>query len=488
MKKQQKYSFTKSDLQSVCSVLLFILLMGCSPATQQVTWVSTTDEARWVQQPEVKTTQSTDKPYIEILTDEPKQTIDGFGGCFNELSWDAIRLLDEPGRQELLKNLFDPNDGLNFTFCRTPMGANDYAREWYSYNETDGDFEMKHFSIERDKEAVIPFIKAALALNPNIKLWASPWSVPTWMKTNKHYANRSMECNDLPKEREVPIYTDQIIQETEYLQALALYFSKYLDAYQKEGIDVSMVMYQNEAFTFNQWPTGSWTPQSIARFNMEYLGPQLAKTHPHVEIYAGTFNTADSLVYATILNHPDAKKYIKGIGVQWEAREIFPTLKELYPGFKWMQSESECGNGRFGWKDAQHTFDLMKRYINHGAHSYIEWNMVLKDDGRSSWCWTQNALIRILSDTKEVIYTPEYYVYKHVCSFVPVGSVVLPFKSANTGDNNLLAFKTPSGEIIIVTGNYNDTPNETTFKLGEKYFTVVLPAHSFNTFKLGAKS
>mgnify|MGYP003623226692 CR=1 FL=1 len=166
------------------------------------------------------------------------------------------------------------------------MAANDYSRNWYSYDETDGDFELKNFSIDRDKEAVIPYIKSALALNPNIRLWASPWSAPTWMKTNKHYANRSTECNDLPKEKEVPLYTDQFIQEDAYLRAFALYFSKYLDAYKNEGINISMVMYQNEAFTFSQWPNGSWTPQSIARFNGQYLGPQLASTHPDVEIYA----------------------------------------------------------------------------------------------------------------------------------------------------------------------------------------------------------
>jgi glucosylceramidase len=301
------------------------------------------------------------------------------------------------------------------------------------------------------------------------------------MKTNRHYANRSSACNDLPKEREVPLYTDQVIQEPAYLQALALYFSKYLDAYAAEGIDVSMVMYQNEAFTFSQWPNGSWTPRSIARFNMEYLGPHLAKSHPRVEIYAGTFNTADSAVYATVLGHPDARKYIRGIGVQWEGREIFPKLQERYPWVKLMQSESECGNGRFGWQDARHTFGLMRHYINNGAHAYMEWNMVLKDDGSSSWCWTQNALVRVLSDTREVVYTPEYYVYKHVCSFVPAGSVVLPFTPAGAG---LIAFRTPAGKIVIAIENAGEGAEETTFKVGEEYFTVTLPARSFNTFTL----
>lgn len=467
--------------------LILIYFLSCSDS-QKVKWVSTTNETRWLQQAGIETVKNTDKKaYIEILVDAPKQTIDGFGACFNELGWDAIHLVDETKQQEIFKNLFDSKDGLNFTFCRTPVGANDYSREWYSYNETDGDFEMKNFSIERDKEAIIPYIKTALSLNPNIKLWASPWSVPTWMKINKHYANKSTDCNDLPKDKEVPLYNDQVIQDPKYLEALALYFEKYLDAYKVEGIDISMVMYQNEAFTFSQWPNGSWKPQSIANFNLKYLGPHLEKTHPNVEIYAGTFNTSDSIVYREILGKPESKKYIKGVGVQWEGRDIFPTLHAKYPGFKLMQSESECGWGRFGWEDAKHTFNLMQIYLNNYANSYIGWNMVLKDDGSSSWCWKQNALIRIMSDTKEVIYTPEYYVYKHVCSFVPVGSVVLHSTSVDAGDedyNNLIAFKTPEGEVIIVIGNYNETDTEKTFKVGDKYFTVTLPANSFNTFRI----
>ncbi|MDR3217642.1 MAG: glycosyl hydrolase family 30 [Dysgonamonadaceae bacterium] len=471
--------------------LTFIFIAGIfilsSCTNKKASWIVTTDENRWVQQADISLAKATDKEsYVEIQVDLPQQTIDGFGGCFNELGWDALQSVDEVTRTRILNDLFDPSaDGLKFNFCRTPMGANDYARNWYSYDEVDGDFEMKHFSIERDQEAVIPYIKAALAINPAIKIWASPWSPPTWMKTNKHYANKSAECNDLQKDKEVPLYTDQFIQEPQYLQAFALYFSKYLDAYKAEGIDVSMVVYQNEAFTFNQWPNSSWHPKSIAHFNGKYLGPQLAKTHPEVELYIGTFNTADTLIYETVLNDPDCQKYIKGVCLQWEGRDAISFVKNKYPELKLMQSESECGNGKFSWKDAEHTFDLMKRYINDGANSYMNWNMALKDDGVSGWCWKQNALIRIMSDTKEVIYTPEYYVYKHLTSFVPKGSVRLPVQAVNGEEyDNLLAFQTPENTIIIVLANYRTAAKTVTLKIAEQYLTVELPANSFNTIKI----
>ena len=466
-------------------VLAVVALMFSACNHQKASWVSTTDESRWQQQASIALSTQTNKTaYVEILMENPQQQIEGFGACFNELGWDALQIVDELTRNKILNDLFNPEDGLNFNYCRTSIGANDYSRNWYSYNETDGDFELKNFSIERDKEAVIPYIKAALSIRSDMKLWASPWSAPTWMKTNKHYANKSTDCNDLPKDKEVPVYTDQVIQEPEYLQAFALYFSKYIDAYKAEGIDISMVVFQNEAFTFSQWPNGSWKPSSIARFNGQYLGPQLAKTHPKVEIYAGTFNTADPAVYETVLNDPEAKKYLKGIAVQWEGRDIVASLKEEYPGLKLMQSESECGNGTFGWKDAEHTFNLMKRYINGGVNSYMSWNMVLLDDGRSSWCWTQNALIRIMSETKEVIYTPEYYVYKHLTHYVPKGSTVLPVRQQGEDYDNLLSFKTPEGKIIVVLANYQEEARNMTVKVGKQYFSVALPAKSFNTIIL----
>ena len=366
-----------------------LLLLSCNK--KEAEWIASTPDTQWQRQNRIESDNSAKNMLvIEVDTNNPQQKIDGFGACFNEIGWDAIQLVDESKQQEILNSLFDKEFGLNFNFCRTSVAANDYSRDWYSYNETDGDFEMKNFSIERDKEAVIPYIKAAFNINPDIKLWASPWSVPTWMKTNKFYANKAGACNGLNKELEVPLYNDQVIQNPEYLQALALYFVKYLDAYKNEGINISMIMYQNEAFTFSEWPNGSWTPEAIANFNGKYLGPTLARTHPDIYIFFGTLNTSDPVVYTTVLEDPEVRKYIKGIGVQWEGRDIFPSLKDKYPDLKLMQTESECGWGNFSWKDAEHTFNLMKHYFDGGANSYMCWNMVLQDDGISSWCWKQN--------------------------------------------------------------------------------------------------
>ena len=178
-----------------CLYLLSLLALNSMLVNAQKAEVYTSsEEAKWQQTSVEVSKQKTPEADIVISTSKD-QVIDGFGGTFSELGWDALSLLSEEQRNEVLRELFGP-DGMRFTFCRIPLGANDFARDWYSFNETPGDFEMKNFSIERDKTAMIPYVKAALSFNPNLKLWASPWSPPVWMKRTKHYATAPGDRND----------------------------------------------------------------------------------------------------------------------------------------------------------------------------------------------------------------------------------------------------------------------------------------------------
>ena len=140
------------------------------------------------------------------LTGEVQQAWEGFGGCFNELGWQALAALPAAARAPLLADLFDPGQGLRFTLARLPIGASDYATSWYSCNETPGDFSMQHFSIARDRATLLPYIKLALKYQPDLTLFASPWSPPTWFKAP-------------------PVYNyGRFIWEKRYLAAYALYF------------------------------------------------------------------------------------------------------------------------------------------------------------------------------------------------------------------------------------------------------------------------
>ena len=154
---------------------------------QKVEWVSTTATSKWKQQKAPFVTKGGTGDVV-IQIDKPLQRMEGFGACFNELGWTSLNSLSTKDKEQIFSELFTPGKGANFSIFRMPVGANDFSLKWYSYNEAPEDFEMRNFSIANDMNTLVPFIKSALKYNPKLKLWASPWSPPTWMKYNKHYA------------------------------------------------------------------------------------------------------------------------------------------------------------------------------------------------------------------------------------------------------------------------------------------------------------
>ena len=461
------------------AVIFFTVSNGFS---QNVNWVSSTEKQPWktkgaIQLNEYKESTIID---IEILTDKKQQTIDGWGGCFNELGWQALQTLPFKERDKVIKEFFDPNEGLKYNLCRMPIGANDYSFNWYSLNEVDGDFEMKNFNIERDKTILIPYIKAALKYRPDLKIWASPWSPPTWMKTNKHYANKPNTFNDLTEENAVKS-GDQFIQKKEYLAAYALYLTKFVKAYQKEGITVFAVHFQNEPYTYNQWPNCSWTAPAMRDFISGFLGPKFVKDKIPAQIWFSTINSRDLDVFETVLSNPDVRKYISGVGVQYEGLDVVDKIGKKYPELNLMQTETPCGDGNFSWNDAENTFGTIKSYLDKGVRSYMYWNMILDSTGESSWGWKQNAQVIINKTTKKVTYTPEFYIFKHLSYFVTTGSAKLETKGLS---DDALAFVTPEGKTVLVTINSSYKPKNLKVKIGDKYFEVSLPANSFNTLTL----
>ena len=169
--------FAPSLTIGACITLFFLQLAAPVASAQEtssnarIRWLCSTEKSRWQ---ELTTTNAAAPVAADSLKLDPKttfQTMDGFGGCFNELGWEALVALPAEKREAALKELFAP-EGANFTLCRAPIGANDFSLGWYSLNETPGDYEMKHFSIERNREALIPFIKAAMKYQPKLGVWA----------------------------------------------------------------------------------------------------------------------------------------------------------------------------------------------------------------------------------------------------------------------------------------------------------------------------
>jgi glucosylceramidase len=393
-----------------------------------------------------------------------------------------------------------------------PIGANDFSLDWYSYDETPGDFNLTHFSIANDMNTLVPFIKEAKHYNPGLKIWASPWSPPSWMKYNKHYAGTSSSSfsemfekmmqnrkdapmqskpavqdrfnikmdkqyqNNLPRDREGKEGTDMFIQQDKYLKAYALYFSKFIGAYKKEGIDIFAVMPQNEFNSAQVFPSCCWTAKGLANFIGRYLGPSMKKKG--VKIFFGTMERAKEALVDTILTDPYSSKYVQGIGFQWAGKGAIAGIHKRYPGMKLYQSEQECGDGNNDWEYCKYAWTLMKHYISNGASAYMYWNIALEEEGISRWGWCQNSLVTVNKEKKTYQYNHEYYLLKHVSHFVQTGAKVLKCSGAFS---NVLAFENPDKSIIMVL--QNDTPSDKNISVNvdNKNITTLLKADSFNT-------
>ena len=280
--------------------------LAANTYAQNFNWVSSTEGNTWKQSKVKLQSSAGQTPLLDISGTEEGTTFKAWGTTFNELCWDALNMLTRDEQDDLLKKMFSPEGELRFNRGRISMNANDYARDWYSCDEVSGDFQLKYFNINRDKLAIIPFVRAAQKYNPGMTFWMSPWSPPSWMKINNDYPVRSDRTNKMSPLSDVVLYEDNtekrdnvfprqlagndcMIQDPRYLQTYANFFCKFIDAYKEQGIPIDMIMYQNEAYSYTPYPGCAWTAEGTLRFNVEYLAPTLKKHHPEVALYLGTF-------------------------------------------------------------------------------------------------------------------------------------------------------------------------------------------------------
>jgi len=470
----------KKWISSLAVYMIFFALY----AQNNVEWISTTRETQWLSQKGLNLQSSSGKTDAEIFENRTLQIIEGFGACFNELGWTSLNSLNQSDRESILKELFTPGLGANFTICRMPVAANDFARDWYSYDETDGDFEMKNFSIANDMQTLIPFIKNAKKYNPGLKIWASPWSPPSWLKWNKHYAcSRTWPDMDIRFQNGLDTMkqgkegANLFIQKDEYFKAYALYFSKFIQAYRDQGINIFAIMPQNEFNSCQLFPACTWTASGLATFIGSYLGPALEKEK--VEIMFGTMERPNVALVDTVLNDPLAGKFIKGVGFQWAGKDAIAGTHKKYPVLRLYQTEQECGDGKNDWGYCCYAWSLMKHYISNGACAYMYWNLSLDKDGFSRWGWRQNSLVSVDTQKKTYTYNYEYYLLKHISHFVMPGARLL---ETHGSFSDLLAFVNPDKSIIVIARNDDKTDKKVTIKVGNKMITPLFKSDSFNTF------
>jgi glucosylceramidase len=421
-----------------------------------------------------KLTEVTTAADVTVNDGSPAQTWEGFGSAFNEMGWSYLSMLSDADRNTALSLLFSA-DGINFAWGRIPMGATDYATDRYTLDEIAGDTALAQFSIERDKKLLIPYVKAAQGIKPELHFWSSPWTPPTWMK-------------DGPFNDDFAFDGGKAKSDATTLTTLANYFVKFIQAYGELGMKIEIVSPQNEPGYSGTYPTCAWDPSAYATFVGKYLGPALSTANLQVKIMLGTFNagTGDTDIVSTVMADSTAKGYIKVLGYQWGMDANIASAK-AYNVPIW-QTEHKCGN--YPWmtynKDkapndqayAVESWGLIRDWIKKGVTAYSTWNLVLDTIGLgidAERVWPQNALLTVDTSTKKLNVTPTYYVFRHLSQFVVPGATVV-----GTTGGDALAFKNPDGSLVVAMYN-SGAEKSTTVGIGNKKLQFTLPGTGWAT-------
>lgn len=379
---------------------------------------------------------------IKLYPDIKFQQIGGIGGCFNEIGGEALASLSDDQQQLLLNALFDVNSGSAFSFCRAAIGSSDFGIDAYSFSEVSDDYDMKHFSLDRDKRYMLPYMQKAFAINPDIRLFGSPWSPPAWMKHSK-YMDRGSEFPD----------KNFLIDDPKIYDAYAKYMLKYVEEYAKEGVNVERIVIQNEQDFHTKYPSCRMPVEQMSKFVSGYLKPLFDKKGVDTEIWAGTFRTAGEVEGVKFASDTALQYGFEGMAVQYTRPAYLTDIKLLAPNMNIMHSESNCFNGLNNDTQSRSRFEEVASYINGGCENFCYWNMILNETGESGWNWRQNALVTINRETKEVIYNPDYAVMSLMSRYIKPNSV----RIASFCQKPIISIEL-DGQYYLILQNDNDKP------------------------------
>ncbi|MEO0899460.1 MAG: glycoside hydrolase family 30 protein [Bacteroidota bacterium] len=423
---------------------------------------------------------------IKILPDETFQTITGFGGSFTEASASLLNGLSPEKRKEVIEAYFGES-GARYSLTRTHMNSCDFSLGNYSYAPVEGDKELVNFSVQEDKDDIIPMIKEAMDISvEGFKILSSPWTAPPWMKDNKDWRGGKL----LP----------------EYYDTWALFFSKYIDAYKEEGIDIWGFTVENEPLgNDNNWESMHFTAEEMTAFVRDHLGPKLKADGHDVKILGYDQNRGDELKHwvDTMYGDEKAAAYFDGTAVHWYASTFdwFPAslqyAHKAAPGKHLIQSEA-CADAEvpkwkddnwywskeatdWGWdwareedKHLHPKYAPAYRYgrdiigcLNNWVDGWVDWNMVLDRQGGPNW-FKNWCVAPVIVDTEldEVYYTPIYYIMSHFSKYIRPGAVRI---GLDNSDEALMAsaVKNPDGSIVAVVLNQEMEARSLSISLGE---------------------
>lgn len=450
-------------------LIVTLCLSSCKPQedTRIVQfWLTRGDRSAVLQrQPDLSYHKNSDTAKLRIDTTARFQTIDGFGYALTGGSALVIHQLPKVKREALLKELFS-SEGIGVSYLRISMGASDLDDHVFSYDDLPAgktDESLAHFTLEPDKLHLIPVLKEILEINPHLKIMASPWSPPLWMKTNNQARGGKLK--------------------PEFYGVYAQYFVRYIGEMKKEGITIDAVTIQNEPENPNNTPSMVMTAEEQAKFVSQNLGPAFRSAGVTTKIILFDHNCDHPEYPLAVLADDTARPFIDGsafhlylgdISAMGKVHDAFPD-KNVYFTEQWTS-----GKGEFGGDLLWHTRNLTIGATRNWSKTVLEWNLASDPafrphtaDGGCDLCM---GALTIGDSVKRNV---SYYIIAHASKFVAPGSMRIGSTESDSIPN--VAFLTPEKKIILIAMNDSARPRAFSVILGGKEVSVPLPPASVAT-------
>ncbi|HSX52542.1 MAG TPA: glycoside hydrolase family 30 protein [Cellvibrio sp.] len=402
------------------------------------------------------------------------QTFLGFGGAITDASAETYAKLSSKKQKEFLKAYYDKKDGIGYSLLRTTIHSSDFASGSYTYIE-EGDKELTTFDIKHDRKYRLPMLKAAIkAAGGKITTYASPWSAPAFMKDT----NNMLQGGKL-----LPEYND----------IWATYYTKFIKAYEKEGIPIWGITLQNEPMAKQTWESMIFTADEERDFLKNHLGPVMKKEGLGDKKIIVWDHNRDLIVHRvnTIMADPEAAKYVWGVGYHWYetwagGKPMYGNVAEVnraYPNLNLLVTEAtveKFNAERFHyWPNAERYGDSIINDFNSGAVAWTDWNILLDNKGGpnhvGNFCFAP-----IHENNGELIYTPTYYYIGHFSKFIrPDAKRVSAVPSRSTLQTT--SWLNTDNKLVTVVMNSSDAAVDYRLYIGDKETRVSIPAHAMQT-------
>lgn len=429
-------------------------------------WLTTADGKALLQQQGAATFNATSNSYSTITVDSTTtyQTVDGFGYTLTGGSASVINTLDANTKNNLLQELFgSASNSIGVSFLRLSIGASDLNASVFSYDDVAGDTSLTHFSLSPDETDLIPLFKQIIAINPSIKIIATPWSAPTWMKDNSNSVGGSLLA--------------------QYYNVYANYFVKYIQAMKAEGVSIYAITPQNEPLNPYNNPSMMMDATSEATFIKNNLGPAFTAANISAKIIVYDHNCDRPDYPSTILNDPDAAKYVDGSAFHLYAGDIaaLSTVHTAYPDKNvYFTEQYTSSTGQFSGDFLWHMQNVIIGSMNNWSKTALEWNLANDanyqphTDGGCTEC--KGALTVSGGVTRNV----GYYIIAQAAKFVPAGSIRI--KTNAIGGLYNVAFVTPQGKKVLLVLNDGTSPISFNISFKKSTATVVLQGQAAATY------